>query len=357
MSWLNNDFWNWKHYCYRLQYYCVDGLCHSCDCMSFEVLTKWNKLLDHNYAHCNCGLLFFVPQLLCHQEEWKPDTPSDKMADCSDGGGQLDAGMLPNHLSLNSLLDPGQVKEEVEEAEETGASILGDILEMEGTEAGEEDASLMEALAECEGKEEEGEEEDESYETEEDEGDDEDSDDEEEGEEESESEESEAEEEEEAAEEEEEEFDLSRAADESIEFGEMPDFSSMMEADGSSLLEGAVSSDVGLKALQDSELMETDAVEVKLEPGTSGEKGGSKKKPSKKRKRKATGKDKDKKTAKKSKKEKRKKKKGKKDSKVDSSTLKPSERRRNIRWVKFNFNLRMFSSSWDKSWKRYSTLV
>lgn len=251
------------------------------------------------------------------------------MADCSDGG-QLDAGMLPNHLSLNSLLDPEQAKEEESSAEETGASILGDILEMEGTEAAEEDASLMEALAECEEKDEE---EDENYETEDDEGDDEEEDSDEE-EEEEEAEEEEEEESQESEEEQEEEFDLNRGADESIEFGEMPDFSSMMEADGSSLLEGTVTSDVGLKALQDSELMETDTSEVKLEPGTSGEKGGSGKKASKKRKRKMTGKDKDKKPTKKSKKEKRKKKKSKKvddDSKVDSSTLKPSERRRNIR--------------------------
>ncbi|XP_076468714.1 uncharacterized protein LOC143299416 [Babylonia areolata] len=252
------------------------------------------------------------------------------MADCSDGGSQVDSAVLPDHLNLDSLMASDQMKEDDEEGEipgeETGASLLGDILEMEGTEADlkEEDASLMEALAECEGKDDD----DADYGSGDEEGDDEeeDSDDEDDGD-------DDAEDSDEDSEEGGEEFDQNKGAEESIDFGEMPDFSSMMEADGSSL-EGAVAGDIGLKALQESELMDADSNPVKQEPESSSEKGGSAKKTSRKRKKKML-KEKGKRLTKRLKREKRKKKKAKKDdeSKVDPSTLKASERRRNIRKI------------------------
>ena len=259
-----------------------------------------------------------------------------KMADSSDGRDKLKKAHLPGPMTLDSLVESEQMAGNTSLVEESDANILGGILEMEGTEADfKDDASIMKALAEC-GENIEGE--DPDYETENDEEEDEEDGDEDEEDEDNESESKDEDSEEE--DEEEEEEGPGNSNEDGMDFGEMPDFSSMMEAEGSSLLEEAVATDLEITPVQESEFADKDAddlIKVKTEPGTSGEKAVSPKKTSRKRKRKSDGKEKsDTKKATKGKKRK-KKMKSEESSKADSSKLKPSERRRNIRYARFTY--------------------
>lgn len=277
------------------------------------------------------------------------------MADSSDGGGgRGGTAVLTNHLTLaDNFLGVDNTSEKESAGGSRGSGIFRDILQVEPADQDlkDEDSSFMEALAECEEKAEDnidddaeymsGDEEEEEEEDEEGEGEEEEDD----GEEENEDDDEQDGDSSSAEASDNNDFNVEKASvmdtEDPIDFGtcEMPDFSVMMEADGSSLLEGAVTSEMGIKGMQEADFAAVDdSVEGnealraagKTVMGKSREDAEKKKK---KRKRKPV--DKDKKGAKKPKKERKSKKKGgkskKEKSNVDSSHLKASERRRNIR--------------------------